>query len=82
MSDAAQSTIDQAEVDRFSAMASEWWDPTGKFRPLHKFNPVRLTYIRDRVCAHYGRDPKSATPPPARRAALIPAITPWAAASS
>ena len=62
MSDAAQSTIDQAEVDRFSAMASEWWDPTGKFRPLHKFNPVRLTYIRDRVCAHYGRDPKSATP--------------------
>ncbi|MDA4845849.1 bifunctional 2-polyprenyl-6-hydroxyphenol methylase/3-demethylubiquinol 3-O-methyltransferase UbiG [Hoeflea poritis] len=62
MSDAAQSTIDQAEVDRFSAMASEWWDPTGKFRPLHKFNPVRLTYIRDRVCAHHGRDPKSATP--------------------
>ncbi|WP_136658436.1 bifunctional 2-polyprenyl-6-hydroxyphenol methylase/3-demethylubiquinol 3-O-methyltransferase UbiG [Nitratireductor sp. XY-223] len=62
MSDAAQSTIDQAEVDRFSAMASEWWDPTGKFRPLHKFNPVRLAYIRDRVCAHYSRDPKSARP--------------------
>ncbi|WP_419906649.1 bifunctional 2-polyprenyl-6-hydroxyphenol methylase/3-demethylubiquinol 3-O-methyltransferase UbiG [Hoeflea sp.] len=62
MSDTAQSTIDQAEVDRFSAMASEWWDPTGKFRPLHKFNPVRLTYIRDRVCAHYGRDAKSADP--------------------
>ena len=47
----AQTTIDQAEVDRFSAMAAEWWSPTGKFRPLHKFNPVRLTYIRDRVCA-------------------------------
>ena len=57
-----QSTIDQAEVDRFSAMASEWWDPTGKFRPLHKFNPVRLTYIRDQVCAHFGRDPKSPQP--------------------
>ncbi len=54
-----QSTIDPVEVDRFSAMASDWWDPTGKFRPLHKFNPVRLTYIRDQVCAHFGRDPKS-----------------------
>jgi 2-polyprenyl-6-hydroxyphenyl methylase/3-demethylubiquinone-9 3-methyltransferase len=56
------STIDQDEVDRFSAMASEWWDPTGKFRPLHKFNPVRLTYIRDHVTAHLGRDPKSPQP--------------------
>jgi len=55
-------TIDQSEVDRFSAMASEWWDPTGKFRPLHKFNPVRLTYIRDRAAAHFDRDPKSARP--------------------
>ena len=54
-----QSTIDPVEVDRFSAMASEWWGPTGKFRPLHKFNPVRLTYIRNQVSAHFGRDPKS-----------------------
>ena len=54
-----QSTMDPVEVDRFSAMASEWWDPTGKFRPLHKFNPVRLTYIRDHVCAHFGSDSKS-----------------------
>lgn len=53
-------TIDQKEVDRFSAMASEWWDPTGKFKPLHKFNPVRLAYIRDQVSAHFGIDPKSA----------------------
>ncbi|MEX3011380.1 bifunctional 2-polyprenyl-6-hydroxyphenol methylase/3-demethylubiquinol 3-O-methyltransferase UbiG [Hoeflea sp. TYP-13] len=62
MSAAAPSTIDQQEVDRFSAMASEWWDPTGKFRPLHKFNPVRLGYIRDQVAAHFGRDPKSPEP--------------------
>ncbi|MCB1440202.1 MAG: bifunctional 2-polyprenyl-6-hydroxyphenol methylase/3-demethylubiquinol 3-O-methyltransferase UbiG [Nitratireductor sp.] len=52
----AQTTIDQAEVDRFSAMAAEWWSPTGKFRPLHKFNPVRLTYIKEAVCSHFGRD--------------------------
>ena len=57
-----RSTIDQAEVDRFSAMAAEWWDPRGKFKPLHKFNPVRLAYIRDRVSANFGRDPKSPKP--------------------
>lgn len=57
-----RSTIDQAEVDRFSAMAAEWWDPRGKFKPLHKFNPVRLAYIRDRVSANFGRDPKGPKP--------------------
>lgn len=62
MSEAQRTTIDQAEVDRFSAMAAEWWSPTGKFRPLHKFNPVRLAYIRDVAAAHFGRDPKSAKP--------------------
>lgn len=62
MSSTEGTTIDQAEIDRFSAMASEWWDPTGKFRPLHKFNPVRLEYIRDRACAQFGRDPKSPRP--------------------
>lgn len=62
MSEAARTTIDQAEVDRFSAMAAEWWDPTGKFRPLHKFNPVRLAYIRDLVAAQFGRDPKAHRP--------------------
>lgn len=62
MSEAARTTIDQAEVDRFSAMAAEWWDPTGKFRPLHKFNPIRLTYIRDMVCGQFGRDPRAHRP--------------------
>lgn len=50
------STVDDAEVARFSAMAAEWWDPAGKFRPLHKFNPVRLGYIKEQICAHFGRD--------------------------
>ncbi|RYC04486.1 bifunctional 2-polyprenyl-6-hydroxyphenol methylase/3-demethylubiquinol 3-O-methyltransferase UbiG [Ciceribacter ferrooxidans] len=62
MTEQARTTIDQVEVDRFSAMAAEWWDPTGKFKPLHKINPVRLTYIRDKVAEHFGRDPKSHHP--------------------
>lgn len=55
-------TIDADEVARFSAMADEWWDPTGNFKPLHKFNPVRLGYIRDRLCAQFARDAQSLTP--------------------
>lgn len=49
-------SIDPAEIARFSALAAEWWDPQGKFRPLHKFNPVRLGFLRDRIAAHFGRD--------------------------
>ncbi|ADZ68907.1 bifunctional 2-polyprenyl-6-hydroxyphenol methylase/3-demethylubiquinol 3-O-methyltransferase UbiG [Polymorphum gilvum] len=52
-------TVDEQEVARFSAMAAEWWDPTGKFKPLHKFSPVRLGYIKEQVCARFGRDPKA-----------------------
>jgi 2-polyprenyl-6-hydroxyphenyl methylase/3-demethylubiquinone-9 3-methyltransferase len=52
-------TVDEREVARFSAMAAEWWSPTGKFRPLHKFNPVRLAYIKEKVCERFGRDPKA-----------------------
>ena len=51
-------TIDDAEVARFSRLAGQWWDPRGPMAALHKFNPVRLGYIRDRVAAHFGRDPK------------------------
>ncbi len=50
------STLDADEVARFAAMADEWWDPHGKFRPLHDLNPVRLTFIRDSLCAHFGLD--------------------------
>nr|WP_306269235.1 bifunctional 2-polyprenyl-6-hydroxyphenol methylase/3-demethylubiquinol 3-O-methyltransferase UbiG [Pararhizobium sp. IMCC3301] len=54
--DTGKTTIDAAEVERFSKMATEWWDPSGKFKPLHKFNPVRLAYIKDKVSSHFGRD--------------------------
>ena len=62
MSDTRRSTVDSGEVERFSAMAAEWWNPNGKFRPLHKFNPVRLSYIRDQVARRFGRDPHEARP--------------------
>ncbi len=54
----AATTVDEAEVERFSALAAEWWDPRGKMAPLHKFNPVRLGYIRDRAAERFGRDSK------------------------
>lgn len=46
-------SIDPSEVEKFTAMASEWWDPKGKFKPLHKFNPVRLGFIRDTIEDHF-----------------------------
>jgi len=60
MADSA--SIDPAEVAKFSAMAAEWWDPAGKFAPLHKFNPVRLGFIRAETAAHFGRDSRSLRP--------------------
>ncbi|MGQ0677712.1 MAG: bifunctional 2-polyprenyl-6-hydroxyphenol methylase/3-demethylubiquinol 3-O-methyltransferase UbiG [Rhodospirillales bacterium] len=56
------STVDPAEVARFAAMAGEWWDPGGKFAPLHRFNPTRLQLIRDRLAARAGRDPLADKP--------------------
>jgi 2-polyprenyl-6-hydroxyphenyl methylase/3-demethylubiquinone-9 3-methyltransferase len=55
-------SVDPKELAKFSAMAADWWDPTGKFRPLHKFNPVRLTFLRDQISAHFDRDPKAPAP--------------------
>jgi 2-polyprenyl-6-hydroxyphenyl methylase/3-demethylubiquinone-9 3-methyltransferase len=52
------STVDEAEVAQFSRLAAEWWDPQGSMAALHKFNPVRLAYIRDQACARFGRDAK------------------------
>ncbi len=52
------STIDPAEVARFDAIARDWWDPKGPMAVLHKFNPVRLAFVRDEACAHFARDPK------------------------
>ena len=42
-------TINKEEIEKFSKIADEWWDPDGKFKPLHKFNPIRITYIRDSI---------------------------------
>jgi 2-polyprenyl-6-hydroxyphenyl methylase/3-demethylubiquinone-9 3-methyltransferase len=58
----ARSSIDPAEVERFSRIAAEWWDPKGKFAPLHKFNPVRLAFIRDQALYRFGRDAKARRP--------------------
>jgi 2-polyprenyl-6-hydroxyphenyl methylase / 3-demethylubiquinone-9 3-methyltransferase len=52
-------TVDAGEVARFSRLADEWWDPHGKMAVLHRFNPVRLAYIRDAACARFGRDAKA-----------------------
>jgi 2-polyprenyl-6-hydroxyphenyl methylase/3-demethylubiquinone-9 3-methyltransferase len=54
----AAGTIDQDEVARFSRLAGQWWDARGPMAALHKFNPLRLAYIRDRVAEHFGRDAK------------------------
>ena len=51
-------TIDRAEVEQFSRLAAQWWDERGPMAMLHKFNPVRLSYIRDQVSAHFGRNPR------------------------
>src|SRR5262245_7200130 len=52
-------TLDPQEVAQFGALAAEWWDAKGPFRQLHRINPVRLTYIRDALCARFARDPKA-----------------------
>ena len=54
------STIDPAEVARFERLARDWWDPKGPMKPLHKFNPVRLGYIREAACRTFARDPRAA----------------------
>lgn len=55
-------SIDPAEIAKFEAMAAEWWDPKGKFRPLHLMNPIRLDYIATQIAAEFGRDRRSLRP--------------------
>ena len=62
MSDPSAASVNPDEVARFSALAAEWWNPKGKFGVLHKFNPVRLGYIRDHVCTRFDRDPRAMRP--------------------
>jgi 2-polyprenyl-6-hydroxyphenyl methylase/3-demethylubiquinone-9 3-methyltransferase len=54
--------VDQAEIAKFEAMAEEWWDPNGKFKPLHMMTPCRLGYAVAQIAAQHGRDPKSLHP--------------------
>lgn len=49
-------SVDERELDKFRAMAADWWNPNGRFRPLHRFNPVRLEFIRDLIVFQFGRD--------------------------
>ena len=58
----SQSTVDLAEVSKFEAMAAEWWDPNGKFKPLHMLNPCRLDYITRQIAGEFGRDLTGAKP--------------------
>jgi len=55
-------TVDAGEIAKFEAMAAEWWDPNGKFKPLHMLNPTRLDYITRQIAAEFGRDLKSSRP--------------------
>jgi 2-polyprenyl-6-hydroxyphenyl methylase/3-demethylubiquinone-9 3-methyltransferase len=59
MTQAPNATLDRDEVARFAKLASEWWDANGPFKPLHRINPTRLTYIRDQLCRTFGRNPKA-----------------------
>jgi len=55
-------SVDAREIANFEAIADAWWDPQGKFRPLHQINPVRLGFIRDHLARHFGRDPLQTNP--------------------
>lgn len=62
MQQPSHTTIDEDEIARFSALASQWWDPVGKFRPLHRINPVRLEIIREAVIEAFARGPGDERP--------------------
>lgn len=61
-SHASRGLADAAEIDRFDRLASRWWDERGPMAPLHKLNPIRLAYVRDRVAARLGRNPLEPRP--------------------
>jgi 2-polyprenyl-6-hydroxyphenyl methylase/3-demethylubiquinone-9 3-methyltransferase len=56
------STIDPKEIEKFTKMAVEWWSETGKFKPLHKFNPIRISHLRQKIIQHFSLEEKSLTP--------------------
>jgi 2-polyprenyl-6-hydroxyphenyl methylase/3-demethylubiquinone-9 3-methyltransferase len=62
MTAATAKNLDPSEVEKFSKLAAEWWNPKGKFAVLHVFNPVRLAWIKEQVCARLARDPYERRP--------------------
>jgi 2-polyprenyl-6-hydroxyphenyl methylase / 3-demethylubiquinone-9 3-methyltransferase len=55
-------TVDKKEIEKFSALSKDWWNPNGKFKPLHLFNPTRISFIKDKLIAHFNLDPNSKEP--------------------
>ena len=55
-------TVDKIEVEKFSKMAQDWWNPNGKFKPLHVFNPTRISFIKDKLISHFELNPNSEKP--------------------
>ena len=55
-------TVDKAEIEKFSKLAKDWWNPKGKFRPLHLFNPARISFIKDKLISHFTLNPNSEKP--------------------
>ena len=55
-------TVDKSEIEKFSKLAKDWWNPKGKFRPLHLFNPARISFIKDKLISHFTLNPNSEKP--------------------
>jgi len=55
-------TIDKTEIEKFSKLAKDWWNPNGKFKPLHQFNPVRIKFIKDKLVSHFKLNPNIEKP--------------------
>ena len=53
------SSVNKKEIEKFSKMAAEWWDPSGKFKPLHKFNPIRIKYVKENIIKNFNLKNKS-----------------------
>ena len=55
-------TVDKIEIEKFSKLAKDWWNPNGKFKPLHLFNPARISFIKDKLISHFNLNPNSEKP--------------------
>ena len=55
-------TVDKLEIEKFSILAKDWWNPSGKFKPLHLFNPVRIKFIKEKLISHFKKDPNDPKP--------------------